>query len=96
MTIAELNLTITTASQAITATTSQFVPQGVSYAQFVNNNATGTVTFSLNTPATNGIGITLQPGGSTTIACPPGVIYPLASVKIIGSASAVVTVLYSA
>lgn len=96
MTIAELDLSVTTSSTVITALTGgTAAPQAVSYVQFINNSASATATYSLNTPVTNGAGVTITASGSSTISCPPGVVFPLASVKLIGSAAANVTVLYS-
>lgn len=97
MTITELDLTIGTGAQNITVATGGNVniPQGVSYVQIVNNSSSASVTYSLNTPATNGNGVTIAAAGSSTISCPPGVIFPLASLNFIGSAAGKATVFYS-
>lgn len=93
MTISELDLSPTTGAQTIAALAGGFVPQSVTYVQFVNNSASASVTYSLTTPVTNGAGVTLAAGASSTISCPPGVVYPLASVSIMASAAAKLTVL---
>lgn len=98
MTITELDLSLTTGVQTLTAAAgSKFVPQSVSYVQFVNPSASASFAYAMpgSTPAVNGIGVTVGPLGSSTVSCPPGVVFPLSSVSIIGTTTSAATVFWS-
>lgn len=92
----ELDLTVTTASQAITATTTQPVPSNVQYMAIANPHATASVAFTLaGTPAVGAKGVTLGPLGSMVFDGPPGATIPLSSLTLISStATQSVTVFY--